>query len=248
MRIGIAGVGVVGGALRRHFNRHGKRDLKLYDPGQGFFDCLGDCELIFICVPAPTKTDGRKYYQDISIVEKVAREAIHDGFSGQFIVRSTLMAGTCDRLTAALDRRFISMPEFLTERYADADMKKLSVAIGGECPELNKYFNVKYHGKNHELEFAKLAHNSFCAIKVHFFNVVKIYCEQNNLDFEMVKKVADLTGFVGIETHAQVPGHDSMYGYGGSCLPKDIKLFSECVKHISGVPMLVDIENGKIRK
>jgi len=252
MKVGIAGCGVTGGALKRYLNNTKDKPL-VYDPGKDLFDDIWNCDVIFICVPVPTVLDEKNnaYDMDFSALEDVMNKIKNPHCV--VAIRSTVRPGTCKTMSDKYGLTVISMPEFLTERRADEDMRVLPVAIGVDDYDLDLAwfrvaFNVELVTTTKAAEFSKLIHNGFCGIKVHFWNVVKLYCEEYGLDFTDVKIGSNLTGFLGPSEHKQVPGHDGQYGYGGACIPKDIKTFFQCVREFTQVPILVDIEAGRFRR
>jgi len=92
LKIGIIGVGMVGGALRRYFEKKGVR-LFLYDEGKNLssLEEVNQADVIFICVPTPfNKEKGF----DLSCLEKTGQN-----IKGQKIVviKSTVWPGTTEK-------------------------------------------------------------------------------------------------------------------------------------------------------
>lgn len=216
--IGLIGLGVVGSALYRWFEQNTKHKLKKYDPRLGYKESIYFCDFIFIQVPVPTKPD---YSQDSSIIEDVLQLCQIRQIK---VIRSTVLPGTADRL------KCFSMPEFLTERTAYEDFCKLPIITGipEEIP-LSLLFPSKkiIRTSNHEAELIKYTHNAFGALKVNYFNHIFEYCRKNNLDYDVIRKNIQLTGFIN-DPHTMVPGPDGMFGFGGKCLPKDLDAFYGC--------------------
>lgn len=254
MKVFVFGAGVVGGALITYL-RENKHEILVKDTGRILRADVNShgIDAYFICVPIPTKTDGKVYSQDLSAVHDCLKQIKNK--KALVFIRSTIQPGACDDLADQYWFRIFQMPEFLTERRAYEDMRQLPVIAGikgkdnfDDCEAelvLKGLFPDKKLSfcKNREAEFSKYAHNAFAAVKVNFFNVVKEYCDKFELDYDKVLKQILMSGFINKE-HTSVPGHDGLLGYGGKCLPKDIKIFHECVKGISSVMLLNDIENG----
>ena len=221
MIIGICGVGVVGGALKRLLQKNPDHDVRSYDPVLGLDDKLSDCDAIFICVPVPTRTNRT---QDYSIVEKLLAEKIPKAIPT--FLRSTVIPGTTDALATKWGHSLWFMPEFLTERTADLDVSKQPIVCGSTGI---LYYLVKeifpdkeiIYMTNKEAEFSKYVHNCFGATKVTYFNWVYKSAKANGLNYSKVLKGALSSGLIE-ETHTQVPGPDGQFGYGGKCLPKDL--------------------------
>lgn len=234
IKIGIIGVGVVGGALARYLEADGYT-INKYDPAQGFTDSVMDCSVVFICVPAETKG----FEVDLTAVrESIAR--CHR--SSLVVVRTTVPPGTCDKLTEEAGCTVAFMPEFLTERIADTDMARMDLTLGlpDRCRELTALayvslvravFASKRVGVSSaaEAEMAKYAHNVFGALKVTFFNGIYDLCQVEGLRYDRVLRTVLQSGYVD-RTHTQVPGPDGQRGYGGKCFPKDVAAFIGYVK------------------
>ena len=95
-----------------------------------------------------------------------------------------------------------------------------------------------------EAELAKLARNSFLAVKVSFFNELYDFCSKEEVDYD---SVAELTGMdlrIGL-SHTQVPGPDGKRGFGGTCFPKDISSLNHQLDQV-GVDSYI-IEAAKSR-
>lgn len=215
MRLGIIGVGVVGGVLKRYFEEHcPQHEVKCLDPAKGMTDNLEGCEAIFVSVPVPAAGIG----QDLKQLESAVFTA--KKFTRNVFIRSTVLPGTNDRLGT------FSMPEFLTERSAYEDFKKLPIVVGYGHQHTEIEIIFPDHGiivmSNAEAELSKFAHNCFGAMKVSYFNLVFDLCRKYNADFELVKSGAGVTGFIDMENHTQVPGPDGKRGFGGKCFPENV--------------------------
>ena len=225
MILGIIGVGVVGGVLMRWLHKNTAHELRLYDPRKGMSDKLDKCEALFICIPIPTNEYGRQETAVLELlVEKWAKVPI--------FVRSTVLPTTCDNLNKRYNSRCFAMPEFLTERTADADFDSQPILVGThdepESQLVRKVFPSKdiAYVRNVEAEIIKYGHNCFGALKVGYFNILSDLCTRSMADFERVKLGILLSGYIN-ETHTQVPGPDGKYGFGGKCFPKDLKAFTQ---------------------
>jgi UDP-glucose 6-dehydrogenase len=215
MKIGLIGLGTVGGTLFKWFDENTEHELALYDPPKGLADSLKGCDAIFISVPVSHSTAG----QDTKLLEEVVQRAQQS--CKNVFIRSTVLPGTNDRLGT------IAMPEFLTERRAYQDFCDLPILMGEKADDLD--LEEMFPGKeflimpNTECELSKFAHNCFGAMKVIYFNIIEEMCRKLNASFDYVKSGAKLTGFIEMEHHTQVPGPDGHRGYGGKCFPENIK-------------------------
>jgi len=117
-KIGIFGVGMVGGALKRYFEKREEYEIYSYDKkGLGSIEELNKADFIYVCLPTPY-IPGKGC--DTSLVE----EGISH-LSGEkvIIIKSTVIPGTTDMLQKKFPQhKFLFNPEFLTEDTADQDM------------------------------------------------------------------------------------------------------------------------------
>lgn len=213
MKIGLIGVGKVGGTLKDWLDINTFHEVKCYDPGRGMNDDLIGSEAIFISVPV----DSSMYGQNLKILMESIVKA--KKITDKVFVRSTVLPGTNDSFGT------ISMPEFLTARRAYDDFDKLPMVFGNVDKDfVEKIFpgKQKYFVKNIEAELAKYTHNCFGAFKVTYFNMIKKLCDSKKANYEHVKVAANVTGFLGHE-HMSVPGHDGKYGYSGTCFPPNME-------------------------
>jgi nucleotide sugar dehydrogenase len=230
-KIGIMGLGVVGGALRDYLRTiQGVRPIFLYDPPKGLDEDVSLADVIFISVPVPT-TENRR--QDLAMIHHCLTFLQTSGncFNTPIFIKSSVVPGTSDYLAQYYMMKIYAMPEFLTERHALADMMDQDVLVGGRNTITYEHMMLvervfkdkKLHWMtNAEAELAKYTHNAFAAMKVNYFNTVYQACLKLELDYEKVLEGARISGFIE-RTHTKVPGPDGYYGYGGKCLPKDLK-------------------------
>jgi UDPglucose 6-dehydrogenase len=52
-------------------------------------------------------------------------------------------------------------------------------------------------------------------------NEIKQLCDKISVDYDTIKDSLRLDSRIG-STHLDVPGYDGLFGYGGSCFPKDM--------------------------
>ena len=75
-------------------------------------------------------------------------------------------------------------------------------------------------------EFIKYMNNCFFSTKVSFMNDMKILADKCNVQWNDAVEGFVSDGRVG-HSHVQVPGPDGKLGFGGNCLPKDVKAIIE---------------------
>ena len=230
-RIGVIGVGMVGGALQRYFEN--VRGIKpfLYDTGKklGLAQEVNQAEVIFICVPTPFNKE--KNYFDSSYLE--------DAFSkikgGKIIViKSTTLPGTTESFQQKYPQHKILVnPEFLTEATADQDMcypdrqilgyTKKSYNIAGEVMQILPLAPFEKIMPATEAEMVKYFGNTWFSTKVIFANEIYNLCEKLGIDYNRVMEAASADKRIG-RTHLEV-WHKGKRGFAGKCLPKDMKAF-----------------------
>ncbi len=236
MKIGIIGNGFVGKAT----TQLKCKDIQLYaydinpnecDPIGLKLKDMNQCEMIFISVPTPMRSDGSCH---LNIINSVLLDLKSNNYEGFIILRSTVPAGTCDKLNVYF------MPEFLTEKNYIQDFIHNKDWIFGLLNQskdilfktkINKLFNlafqnnrIKYNNlhfvTNKEAEMIKMFKNCFLATKVSFCNEIYQFCEMKGINYENVRALAANDDRI-LHSHTKVPGHDGNKGFGGTCFPKD---------------------------
>lgn len=228
-KIGICGVGMVGGAVNDYFKKN-NIETYLYDPNKnlGSIDELNKANLIFICVPTPYLENNNGF--DLSYVRNSCE--ILEG-SKIVVIKSTVLPETTEKLQKEFSQhKFLFNPEFLSEDTAYDDMIYPDRQIIGYTKEsqdvaediLNLLPKAKYNKimKATEAEMVKYFNNNFNAIKVIFANQAYDLCQALNIDYNNVMESAAKSKFIKTKDHLDV-WHKNFRGYGGKCLPKDIR-------------------------
>ncbi len=195
--------------------------------------------VIFIAVGTPPRGDG---LADLSSVEAVAR-GIAEHLDGYKVIalKSTVPVGTTERLRAIISERLkeridfdiASNPEFLREGSAIEDfMRPNRVVIGSTSPQAIAILKDLYRPlylidtpfvitDNTTAEMIKYASNAFLATRISFINEIANLCEKVGGDIHMIAKGMGLDGRIGPKFLHPGPG------FGGSCLPKDIRALNQ---------------------
>jgi UDPglucose 6-dehydrogenase len=227
--ITIIGAGVVGKATGYIFHGSAAVSYLDLDSTESHIDSrLISPDYIFICVPTPTV----KGKQDISAIEQWLKIIAKTALDKPIIIRSTVLPGTCEKLTAKYKLNIVHIPEFLSENSALDDAKNPQfLVVGGNDillrREVRDFFS-KYVVTDNIIEcdlttaeVIKYTMNSFFALKVIFANEIYDLCESVDASYSKVVEV--------IEGHkwGSKNGWDvfrgGFRGYGGKCLPKDIE-------------------------
>jgi UDPglucose 6-dehydrogenase len=208
----------------------------------------------FICVGTPQVKNGGGN-ADLSYVFSAADAlAPHLNRATLIVGKSTVPVGTSrqliERVHAAapagdlVDYAF--NPEFLREGYAVQDsLTPDRIVFGVTSESADELMRAVYTtplasgipGLTMDLETAelvKVAANSFLATKISFINVMAEMCEASGAD---VIKLADA---IGIDERIGRKFLSPGLGFGGGCLPKDIRAFRATAQD-KGVDSLVDL-------
>lgn len=199
-------------------------------------DAMGS-KVIFLCLPTPSEEDGSA---DLSHILNVAGKIGPMIKNKDYVVivdKSTVPVGTARKVRKALkeggatDFDVVSNPEFLREGQAVNDfMRPERIVIGSSSARAEKIMKQLYRPfvlrRPQEAiivtdvpsaELIKYAANAFLATKISFINQLSGLCSIVGADIGMVRR--------GIGSDSRI-GDQFLYpgpGYGGSCLPKDVK-------------------------
>lgn len=220
INVGIVGCGVIGGALKNWIEQNNKNcSLFVLDPPKNLNDDLSSCDIIFVSLHVKTEEDDS---QNLTVLKEVIKKLPNV----PIFVRTTLLPGTCDKLSEELNKKIYFMPEFLTERTAYQDFCNQPMIFTGEIDLLKKIFIGKKYIEmtSKEAEIAKYAHNVFAALKVTYFNGIYELAQKEKCNYNKIQEGVLLSGYIN-KVHTNVPGPDGSLGYGGKCLPKDVNAF-----------------------
>jgi nucleotide sugar dehydrogenase len=193
----------------------------------------------FICVGTPQKIG--EYAADMTFVD-AAIDGIAPFLTHPCLVvgKSTVPVRTAERLGARLletspagaDVELAWNPEFLREGFAvrdtlEPDRLVFGVSPGGSAEEVlrNVYEPIIAKGTPvvvadlQTAELVKVAANAFLATKISFINAMAEVCEAVGADVTALSKALSYDDRIGGKFLG--PG----LGFGGGCLPKDIRAF-----------------------
>ncbi|MEV0218595.1 UDP-glucose/GDP-mannose dehydrogenase family protein [Streptomyces sp. NPDC050704] len=192
----------------------------------------------FVCVNTPQKRG--EYACDMSYVD-AAFESLAPHLKGPALVvgKSTVPVGSADRLAARLaelapageDAELAWNPEFLREGFAVQDtMHPDRIVVGIRSERAEKVLREVYATPVAEgspfvvtdfptAELVKTSANSFLATKISFINAMAEVCEAGGGD------VVKLAEAIGYDDRIGKKFLRAGIGFGGGCLPKDIRAF-----------------------
>jgi UDPglucose 6-dehydrogenase len=209
-------------------------------------------EVHFLCVGTPEGESGRA---DLGAVYGAA-EALAPHLTAPCLVagKSTVPVGTARQVMARMraiapagdEVELAWNPEFLREGFAVQDSLApdrivLGVVSGRAEARLRQIYSVPLEAGSPLLvmdletaELVKVAANAFLATKISFINAMAEVCEEAGADVMPLAEALGLDARIGRRFLS--PG----LGYGGGCLPKDIRGFRATAAEL-GVSSLVSL-------
>ncbi len=205
-------------------------------------DAVENARFTFICVQTPSLPSGRIDVGSIKAASmSIAKALKHSDDYKVVVMKSTVVPSTTDSVvkpllekgsgkTSGKDFGLCMNPEFLQEGSALRDsMEPSRIVVGSEDRRagdmlVGLYRPIKVPKIRTDLrsaEMIKYASNVFLATKISYSNEIANMCVRFGIDSEGVLKAAGLDPRIG--SLFLKPG----LGYGGSCLPKDVKALKD---------------------
>lgn len=269
MKIGIIGVGIVGGATKKVLSK--VHEIYAYDKYKEPYNSYSNLEklvrnseIIFLSVPTPMKPSGEIDYSTIhnslTQLESESKKTNRTPEDILVVVRSTAVSGTTDKLAEKYPFHFAFNPEFLKEKSALQDMENTDrVVIGANSQEdYNKVLevykplfpNAKYfHVDRKTAEMIKYSANVMLTGQIAVANELYQICNVLSVDYNSVKEIILIDNRIG--RNIDVPGPDGNLGFGGKCFPKDLNALSYLSREHMYRPFLLEEIwrlNEKVRK
>ena len=198
-----------------------------------------DRSVHFVCVGTPQKKGENG--ADLRFVDGAFNSLAPYLSPGDLVVgKSTVPVGTARRLAGVIsevepEAHLVWNPEFLREGHAISDTLQPDRFVYGvesgseEHPAveiLDALYAVPLSGGTPRLvmdlataELVKTAANSFLATKISFINAMAEVCEASGAD------VTGLADAIGLDDRIGRKFLNAGIGFGGGCLPKDIRAF-----------------------
>ncbi|MGO4691660.1 UDP-glucose dehydrogenase family protein [Glaciibacter sp. 2TAF33] len=199
-------------------------------------DATAFADVHFICVGTPQQSTS--FAANLSYVEDATRQvALNLTHDGLIVGKSTVPVGTAARLREivaasvpeGLGAELVWNPEFLREGKAVQDtLSPDRLVLGGTSAAAEALLRVVYAQPIAEgtpvlvvdlptAELVKVSANAFLATKISFINAISEVCTAVGAD------VALLADALGYDTRIGRQFLNAGLGFGGGCLPKDIR-------------------------
>ena len=240
--------------LERILKKGLKKNLEISND----FSLINDCDLIFVTVGTPQSKNGSINLSIIKqAVSSIGTNLKKNKKNPIIFIKSTVVPGTMkDVILPILEKKsnkkagrdfgLISNPEFLQESRAIRDTEFPHVVVLGgyktKFMKKAKNFFEKLHPNipiiitNHQTaEMIKYANNSFLATKISFINQLSNICQNipgANID--------DIAKIIGLDPRIGKLFLNAGPGYGGSCLPKDMKALINFADRVGTNPTLLN--------
>jgi UDPglucose 6-dehydrogenase len=199
------------------------------------FSAIADADIHFICVGTPQSKDGLA--ADLSyVMASVAAIAPHLKEGSLVVGKSTVPVGTAqllrDQLAHTAPQADLAWnPEFLREGFAVEDTLRPNRLVVGVTNDRAEAILKEVYKPITDLgtpwiradlptaELVKVAANSFLATKISFINAMAEVCEAAGGDVTVLAKA------IGYDPRIGSRFLQAGIGFGGGCLPKDIRAF-----------------------
>lgn len=199
------------------------------------FSDLADADVHFICVGTPQRENSLA--ADLSYIESAVESMMPFLKPGSLVVgKSTVPVGTAQTLrqkiaAAAPQTELAWNPEFLREGFAIEDtLRPNRIVVGVTSDQAEKTLREVFaplldigtpwiRADLPTSELVKVAANSFLATKISFINAMAEVCEAAGGD------VTVLSQAIGYDPRIGNKFLQAGIGFGGGCLPKDIRAF-----------------------
>jgi UDPglucose 6-dehydrogenase len=190
----------------------------------------GHSDLVLVCVGTPVGDNGRSDLSQLRSALESVGPLVRSGTP--LVIRSTLPAGSNDQIVrwAGGDTaRIFTNPEFLAQGRALEDFLDPTRIVIGTFPNPDPaalgVVKAVLGSSGHrvlvvsvaEADLIKNGSNAFLALKISFANELAVLCEELGADVLKVVEGIGLDPRIG--SRYMQPG----FGFGGSCLPKDLR-------------------------
>lgn len=196
---------------------------------------VADASVHFIAVGTPQVENG--FAADVRFVDAAVQALLPHLSPGMIVVgKSTVPVGTAHRLAELIEAtgaRLVWNPEFLREGFAVADTLSPDRLVYGVQPgddesvrQLDEIYATMLEAGTNRIvtdyataELVKVSANAFLATKISFINAMAEIAEVTGAD------ITTLADAIGADARIGRRFLNAGVGFGGGCLPKDIRAF-----------------------
>lgn len=233
----IIGCGVVGSNVRDKLAKLNpdvvdkfKPELTHYDP-----NCVYD--FAYVCVDTPHNDRG-----DCDVSEVF--NAVRDNHAAVFVIKSTILPKTTERIVAETGKHVVFSPEFYGGTQHCNNWRFNFTILGGalsDCVKVQQMLQLVFDARHtfrftnsRTAELVKYMENAYLANKVSFFVAFFQIAEQLGICYEEVRELVTLDPRIG-KSHSFVY-RDKPY-WDTHCLNKDVP----AIAHATGNKFLLDL-------
>ncbi len=257
LHVGVIGLGRVGESVCELFSPHGdvvawdRKGRTPYPDGE-----LASCDFAVVCVDTPLDGDGRADVTSVvSAISALPCERV--------LLKSTVPPGTTAGLAELTGKSICFWPEYVSEStyfnpYFPSRISEVPfVILGGQQVERRWFIDrlmpilgptkTYFQCSSTEAELIKYAENAYFATKITFANEYRRICEAFDADWHTVREGWLLDPRVE-PMHTAVFDHEP--GFGGKCLPKDIRaIVTAAAERGYGAALLAEVlaSNSRFR-